>query len=1329
MENKWLIGGLLVAIFIAVAGVSSPVTAQAAIMQPKAITIDKYEQLKIEKVAKPPAIYLKSRTITPGTGIDPAVLKRLEAEPQDRVHVLLYLSHIPNAEERYNLNKNGISLLAYIHKNGWIASVPKYRLDEVVQIPPVKWMEEILPDDKLGDTVRTQKFGDWSYDPASNTVNLTVIFMKDVSLNDGRKILSQHGAEVIGEVRIINAIVATVPVGSISFLAGENDVQWIAEIEPPGEDDNDGLREAMGVDTVHAAPYALNGTGIIIAQFEGDVPDITHPGLINRSQTPSGGTVDDHPTHVAGTAAGNGSLSMSIGGTAAQWRGVATNASLMSFERPWPYIIVDFEALYNLSINTYNIDISTNSFSSGTGGDYLEVSQFYDSIVKGNITRPIMVTVSAGNEGRTGYRTLRDSNVGKNVIVVGSTGSDTNDLSAFSSRGPTADNRTKPDLVAPGCENNTYYEAVRAAGQRFLALQNPNNSIFSTVPTTDANYPYYGDCGTSMSTPAVGGSLALLLESYRQNHDTEPLPSSMKAVLIQTAHDLDRTGNGSETNDGPDFMNGWGLVNITRAVDLIMNDSSEESPRIIENIISHGETDIYDITVPAGTEEFKVTLVWDDEPGVPSDGLKELQNDLDIYLIDPLGGIYMPWVLNGSNNTQAAYTGVDDLNNVEQVWAYDAAGLTAGDWQVVVNGSEIPHPKQPYSLIASKNFYSPLHATVLVLDISGSMGWDPYGASGVPENETRLYNAKQASSYFLDLLNLYQRENTSFGVAAFPEQPWNYSTSCAAGNGEAVFNLTEIDNTSRDDAIVAINNLTAHGGTPMEGGVEVALDMLQLNASDRNIVLLSDGYHNCPNRNFSMGLVNDTGVKIYTLAYGNTSDVDHALLQDISNATGAGEEGEGFYVAENTTLSDLVPVFKAVIADILGLYSPVDPAVTISEGETNNHDVYITEHDDKVTFSLSWGEANPEASSQSPLQLEIITPGNKVIDPEVAGGTADIDYISGNTYQLYHVKGDYLTGKTGMWQMRIDTGNLQDGTQATYHYSVLMESDLGMDVSFDSPSYGTGDSILVRVDLKEKGLPAALDKLIVKVSSPIEGRGNWFVENKVSADHMKRIPREKDGEVLPDVYRKYVALTEGLKIPYPSSVTETTLNLYDDGNHADGDANDGIFANYFEGVEKEGIYTFTLFAEGTTSRNNIYTRDRIIKKYVAVNVDAESTQVNAVLDKKLDRGLAQYRITVTPMDALDNYLGPGHANRISVDLEDAKTVGSVVDNLDGSYDIYVTVDTSTTEEVSLNIRGTEVKVNIEMDDGGEPWWLKLLKQYWLLLLVIIIILLILLLKR
>jgi hypothetical protein len=473
-----------------------------------------------------------------------------------------------------------------------------------------------------------------------------------------------------------------------------------------------------------------------------------------------------------------------------------------------------------------------------------------------------------------------------------------------------------------------------------------------------------------------------------------------------------------------------------------------------------------------------------------------------------------------------------------------------------------------------------------------------------------------------------------------------------------------------------------------------------------------------------MELVSSTPIKIYTLAYGEAGEVDHDLLRDIANESGAGEEGEGFYVAEGTMIGDLNPIFKSIIADILGLYSPIDPAVTINQGGTESHPVSITEHDDKISFSLSWGEANPEASSQAPLQLEIITPGGSTIDPAVASGTADIDYISGSNYQIYHVQGDYLAGKAGTWQMQVNASNLQDA-ETVYHYSVLMESNLGMDVTFDEPNYDTGDDILIAVRLMELGLPAKLDKLTVKVKIPEEGPGNWYVKNKVTAEEMKKIPTDKDGEELPDIYRKYLALTENMKVSYPSLYTETTLTLYDDGRHGDSAARDGIYANYLKGIEKEGIYTFSIFAEGTTSRNNPYTRDRIITKYITVNVDPAKTQAKAVLDKELEKGYAQYKVTLLPMDAMGNYLGPGHTDRISVNLADAVPVGSIIDNLDGSYTQYIKVDTTKTMEVGINIRGTEVKVDIT---DGEPWWLKLLKQYWLLLLVIIIILLILLLK-
>ena len=78
-----------------------------------------------------------------------------------------------------------------------------------------------------------------------------------------------------------------------------------------------------------------------------------------------------------------------------------------------------------------------------------------------------------------------------------------------------------------------------------------------------------------MAAPAVSGSIALLLQQWPQlPFSAEPLPSTIKAILIQAALDLDRSGSGAKTSDGPDFVNGWGLLQVKPAVSLIIDDGS-----------------------------------------------------------------------------------------------------------------------------------------------------------------------------------------------------------------------------------------------------------------------------------------------------------------------------------------------------------------------------------------------------------------------------------------------------------------------------------------------------------------------------------------------------------------------------------------------------------------------------------------------------------------------------------------------------------------------------------------------------------------------------------
>ncbi|MBN1282611.1 MAG: S8 family serine peptidase [Proteobacteria bacterium] len=81
------------------------------------------------------------------------------------------------------------------------------------------------------------------------------------------------------------------------------------------------------------------------------------------------------------------------------------------------------------------------------------------------------------------------------LSAPGGTGSVTGDLSAFSSLGPTADGRTKPDIVAPG-------EPIIAALAEDAFVSN----------SVKVGGDHFKNAGTSMSSPHAAGVVALLLQ-------------------------------------------------------------------------------------------------------------------------------------------------------------------------------------------------------------------------------------------------------------------------------------------------------------------------------------------------------------------------------------------------------------------------------------------------------------------------------------------------------------------------------------------------------------------------------------------------------------------------------------------------------------------------------------------------------------------------------------------------------------------------------------------------------------------------------------------------
>ena len=152
---------------------------------------------------------------------------------------------------------------------------------------------------------------------------------------------------------------------------------------------------------------------------------------------------------------------------------------------------------------------------------------------------------------------------GKNIITVGayttknswtalngsgqSTGETSDAIADFSSKGPTADGRTKPDITAPG---NVIVSSVNSFDEN--NYPNNSNEVVSGVSDGTNNWYFAKMEGTSMASPMVTGILALWLQAY-----PNLTPTQAKTLMKDNAYTDGFTGtiptNGSNTW-------GWGKI-------------------------------------------------------------------------------------------------------------------------------------------------------------------------------------------------------------------------------------------------------------------------------------------------------------------------------------------------------------------------------------------------------------------------------------------------------------------------------------------------------------------------------------------------------------------------------------------------------------------------------------------------------------------------------------------------------------------------------------------------------------------------------------------------
>lgn len=621
----------------------------------------------------------------------PAALEAAAAGARGK-RVLVQFRSMPTPAQQRRLRGAGVELLSWLGSNAWYAHVagdaeagPMLAEFGAEAITPIDRAWKMHPALAAGDipawsVVRVPIAGE----DGAPVVGVYVLLHKDVAIERGAALLAGLGGEVRERLESINGLVVELPMDAIERASALDEVMWVEPPQAPMGPFNAENRVLTQADQVQAAPYNLNGQGVRVLVYDSGTVLQSHQDFItlqgqNRVQVRDGVGVSFHPTHVAGTIAGDGGQSSGLAN-----RGMAPGARIESYSFEWSgsgtFLYTnpgDIEADYfdafvvngaHISNNSIGTNVAQNGFPCSYEGDYGVTPAVIDALVRGEVIgSPIRIVWSAGNERGPGtcgttYGTVPPPATNKNAVVVGAVDSDTDLSTDFSSWGPTDDGRMKPDVTAPGCQ-------ISGDGG---------------VTSTWSDGGYGTICGTSMSGPTVTGCAALMLQDFRAQFPGRPdfRNSTLKALLAHTAVDIG--------NPGPDYRHGFGSVRVKDAIDFMRTDN------FVESDVDQGGVYTVFVDVPAG-QDFRATLAWDDYQGNPAI-TDTLVNDLDLAVFDPNNNRRYPFTLNPANPGANATTNQEDhLNNLEQVFV---PGAAAGMWRIEVRGTSVPEGPQTFSLAA-----------------------------------------------------------------------------------------------------------------------------------------------------------------------------------------------------------------------------------------------------------------------------------------------------------------------------------------------------------------------------------------------------------------------------------------------------------------------------------------------------------------------------------------------------------------------------------------------------------------------------------------------------
>jgi serine protease AprX len=450
-------------------------------------------------------------------------------------------------------------------------------------VPSYAGAKPVLDSD--GPTARFSK--DLQRAAGANGMVTVIVQHRQMPSDAHLKTMMGRGATIRSKFHTIRAVTMRVPVSMLAELANDPNVSYITPDRTQKMTANPATEEfATAVEAdVAAAQFALDGTGVGVAVIDSGIavhPDLNDASGVSRvvySQSFVAGdpaTSDEygHGTHVAGLIGGTGIGSGNGHGYAAKYAGIAPNVNFINLRvldqngsGTDSQVIAAIEQAIALQ-STYNIRVINMSLGRPIFESY--TLDPVDQAVEAAWKAGIVVVVAAGNGGRSavagGFATIGVPANDPAVITVGATMTELtptrvdDQIASYSSKGPTVlDHIVKPDLVAPG----NRLVSLRVAGSTLDTLY-PQYEIAPSSGTA----LYYELSGTSMATPVVSGTVALMLQQ-----NSSLTPDQVKARLMKTAwkgvgqYTFSHDSRGNLYNNEYDlFTYGAGYLNIDAAL-------------------------------------------------------------------------------------------------------------------------------------------------------------------------------------------------------------------------------------------------------------------------------------------------------------------------------------------------------------------------------------------------------------------------------------------------------------------------------------------------------------------------------------------------------------------------------------------------------------------------------------------------------------------------------------------------------------------------------------------------------------------------------------------